>query len=168
MKYYVLRCFAYALEAFIFFFVQQTPNLNICVFGVKPIFLIPICITVAMFEKDSLAIVFGTLCGVLMDFGFLGTIGVNSFLLPVLCYLLNLLCVNVIRVNILTAALTSMFLVFIVLGLHFIFYYLLQGYEYALYVFVNKYLPRMLYTWLLVPFFYLFNKSFSLHIKSKD
>ena len=168
MRYNILRCVAYVLETSVFFFVQQMPNVNISVCGVRPVLLIPIAITISVFEKETFAMGFGILCGVLLDFGFSGKFGLNSFLLPILCYCLSSLCINVVRVNLLSTVLLSFACVFLLLGLHFVFYYAFRGYGYEGYVFVKKYLPRMLYTWVTVPFFYLFNKSFSMHIREKE
>lgn len=168
MRYNFLRCIAYALETCVFFFVQQMPNENFSIGGVRPVLLISIAVTIAVFEKETIAIGFGILCGLFLDFGFSGKFGLNSFLLPIMCCFLSYLCINVVRVNLLSTILLSFACVFFVLGLHFVFYYAFRGYGCVGYMFVKKYLPRMLYTWLTVPFFYLFNKSFSAHFKEEE
>lgn len=164
MTYKFLRYTAYVIEVLVFFVVQQIPDIEF--YGAKPLLLIPIAVTISMFENETVGIYFGLLCGILIDFGLIGTIGIVSFVLPVLCYLIGLLSVDVVQTNLLTCMIISLVVSFGFFGISFLSTCISNSFVWN--AFLNKYLLRMAYTWAVTPFFYFFNKAFSLHIVEKQ
>ena len=64
------------------------------------------------------------------------------------------------KTNVLTSLLCTAAAVFAVISLHFVFFYLLRGYDMASYAYQKYYLPMMLYSFLPTPILYYFNKAF--------
>lgn len=164
MTYKFLRYTAYVIEVIVFYVVQQIPDVEF--FGAKPLLLLPIAVTVSMFENETVGIYFGLLCGVLIDFGLTGTIGIVSFALPVVCYLSGLLSVDIIQTNLLTCMIVSLVVSLVFFGASFLSTCISNSFVWN--AFLNKYFLRMVYTWSVTPFFYFFNKAFSLHIVEKQ
>ena len=69
LRFRILRYFAYAVEIIAFFVIQQTPGLLPEVLYARPVLLLPIAFSIAMFEREGVAIGFGVFCGLLIDFG---------------------------------------------------------------------------------------------------
>ena len=104
-----LRWFAYIIEIIIFFAIQQTPGLIPLAFGSKPILLIPILISIALFEDEITGLWFGVFIGLLMDFGFSNILGFNCILMAIFGYLLGFISANFIKVNLLSGFIHLLF-----------------------------------------------------------
>ena len=163
-----LRWFAYIIDIIIFFAIQQTPGLIPLAFGSKPILLIPILISIALFEDEITGLWFGVFIGLLMDFGFSNILGFNCILMAIFGYLLGFISANFIKVNLLSGFICAVLISLIAYLMHFVFFYLLQMYENYGYILLNNYLPRLIYTIIVFPIFYLFNKSIAIHIRPKE
>lgn len=68
-RYQVIRYFAYSIELLVLFIIQETPGLIPAVFGARPILLIPVAVSIAMFENELPAMFFGLAFGLFLDFG---------------------------------------------------------------------------------------------------
>lgn len=164
----VLRYFAYTIEILVFYMVQETPGLVPDLFGARPVLLIPIALSIAMFEKETAAMVFGLLCGLLIDFGAGGVLGFHGLLLSVICYSVGLIAANLIQTNFLTAMITSVISTGCVVLLQWVFFYLLFGYSHAAYALTAHYIPRFFYTTAFMPVAYYFNRALALQIRAKE
>ncbi len=71
-------------------------------FGARVFLSIPLCISIAMFEREVPAALFGVLAGLLWDVSS-GVDGFNTLLLMVLCAVCSLLISHLMRNNIITA-----------------------------------------------------------------
>ncbi|MGN1051363.1 MAG: rod shape-determining protein MreD, partial [Acutalibacteraceae bacterium] len=81
----VIRYIAYIIEILVLYIINGTPNLIPEFFGGKPVLLVAVAITIAIFESEISAMVLGLLCGILLDFGISDTLGFYSVILPVIC-----------------------------------------------------------------------------------
>lgn len=155
-RYKVLRYFAYSLEILIFYILQGTPYVVPEIFGSRPCLLIPIALTIAVFENEVAAMVFGAVCGLLTDFGYDNSVGYFAIFLAIICFFIGFFCENYIVINLLTTIIISLIVTVIVIGLHFVFFYIFVGYKEAGVYFVNHYISRILYTFAFcIPFYYL-------------
>ena len=157
-RYKAVRYLAYFLEIIVCYIVQTTPGFTPEVFGGRPVLMIPIALTIAIFEGEVPAIVFGIICGLLADTGYNGPMGFYAIMLMILCYTVSILMENYIRTNLLTALLAGAVSIPVILTLQFILFYVLMGYGDVLEYFLAHYVSRILYTFALVPVFYGINR----------
>ena len=169
LRFRILRYFAYAVEIIAFFVIQQTPGLLPEVLYARPVLLLPIAFSIAMFEREGVAIGFGVFCGLLIDFGMgNGVLGFHGLLLAVSCFAISFLVGNLVKNNFITALLINLAGILLIFLLQWVFFYLLAGYDNAGYAYVVHYLPRVAYTFLLFPIFYYFNRAFAVFIRERD
>ncbi len=163
-----IRFTVYTVEIILFFIVQQTPIPKFDSYAINPNIVLTIAVSIAFFESDVVSMCFGLLVGILMDFGAGVPLCVNTVLFAVLCFFIGFLTSNVIRTNILNVLWTAVIVIVFSYGMHFLFFYLMKGYDQIEYVLFHNYGPRMLVTFILVPVFYLFNKSIMLLTHEKE
>ncbi len=161
-KYKLFRGFAYTLEILVLYVLQETPSLFMAVSGIRPVLIISAAVTIAILENQNIGFGFGAFCGILMDIGSGGLIGFNALFLSVLCYFVGLAAVDYIKTNIITAFICSIISVFLLLSIHFIFFYVFKSYSSAGYAYFKHYLPMMFYAVLPTPILYLLNKALAL------
>lgn len=167
-RYKILRYFAYAIEILIVFIIQETPNLIPTVFGVRPVLLIPVALSIAMFESETAAMGFGLFCGLLVDFGAGNVLGFHGLLLTVMCYMIGLMVINLLRTNLITAFFVTAVALAIIFLLQWVFFFVLANYKGIGYVLLTHYLPIYGYTLILMPIAYYFNRAFALALKPKE
>lgn len=152
---------AFSLEILICYILQSNSSLTLEVFGGRPVLMIPAALTIAIFEGEIPAIVFGVICGLLADLGYSGPMGFYAIMLMILCYTVSILMENYIRTNLLTAVLAGAVSIPVIIILQFILYYVFMGYGDAVEYFLAHYLSRIIYTFAMVPVFYWINRFIS-------
>ncbi len=167
-KYRVVRYVAYAIETVALFVLQETPGLIPELFGARPLLLIPVALSIAMFEEEVPALCFGLAAGLFLDFGAGGTLGFYGLLLGSVCYVVSLMAANLFRTNFLTAMLVSAVSSAVILALRWVFFFVLFGYAYPAYALTAHYLPMFVYTAAIMPLTYYFNRALALQIRSKE
>ena len=167
-RYKYIRWFADIIEIIVFFAIQQTPGLIPEIFDAKPVLLIPILVSIALFEDEFAGLWFGVFIGLLMDFGCSSVLGFNCILMAIFGYSVGLISINFIRVNILTSMISVIIVSAIVYLNHFVFGYLPHMYGENIYILLNNYLPRFGYTVLVSPIFYFFNKAIAIQVQPKE
>jgi rod shape-determining protein MreD len=163
----LLRYFAYTIEIVVIYLLNETPGLLPQFFSASPVLLLPVAVSIAVFESETAALGFGVLCGVLLDFGMSGgaALGFHSLLLPVLCYCVAQAAIRLLRANLLTAVLLCAAVTGLLFVLQWLFYYVFAGYEAPFYALFSHYLPRFVYTMVPVPLLYAFTRAFALNIR---
>ena len=161
MKRNLVKCIMYFLEAVFAFALQATPYLMPELFGEKAVLLLPLALSVAFFEEESIAVIMGAFCGVLADFAFDGSIGLFAVSLTILCYVISLLSRRYIKISFLSAVLAGCFLTVLIMLIHFVLYFAFSGYNYIMQFFFMHYITRILYTLAFVPFFLIISRKLS-------
>jgi rod shape-determining protein MreD len=167
-KYKWIRYFAYTIELLVLFMVQETPGLIPVISGARPVLLIPIALSIALFESEKASMAFGLFSGLLVDFGMGETLGFHALLLAVVCYYIGLMAANLIRTNFFTAMMVVMATTASLFLLQWVFFFLLSNYEDSIYVLAAHYLPRFCYTVAIMPIAYYFNRALSIQIRAKE
>lgn len=130
--------------------LQTMPGL-LTVGGAKPLFILPLCMAVALFEEEHSGALFGAVGGLLWDYTAGRTAGLLALGLLTLCfaaalveqlYLQNKLSNYVM----LTAAAT-----FITLNCDFLFFYAMREYPGGGAYYVSTLLPTLVFTAVLCP-----------------
>lgn len=137
-------------------------------YGARPVLVIPAVLTVAMFESPVPSMIFGLLGGLLVDFGFGGMLGFHALLLAVVCYFVAVMAENFFQTNFLTAMLISVLVTAAITLLQWACFYVLYGYQHVLYTLTTHYLPLFVYTTVLTPVTYYFNRALATQICSKE
>lgn len=167
-RYKLFRYFAYVIEIVIVFIVQETPGLIPSLFGARPVLLIPVALSIAMFETETAAMGFGLFCGLLIDFGFGSVLGFHGLFLAVICYIIGLMIINLLRTNVVTAIFAAAVALAVIFLLQWLFFFVFKGYSDSSYVLLTHYIPKYGYTLVLTPILYYFNRAFALLLKPKE
>ncbi|MBQ8057434.1 MAG: rod shape-determining protein MreD [Ruminococcus sp.] len=152
------RYLAYSIEILVFFVLGSTPLLLPEIFGATPCFLIALALTIAVFENEVPAMMFGVACGVLTDLGFSNSIGLFTISLAIVCFILGFCANNFIAANFYNVMLTAVIVITALLTLHFVFAFVIKGYDNAGVYYVNHYISRIVQTILCTAVFYFMNK----------
>lgn len=150
------RYFAYTLEILVFYVLQGTPNLVPEIFGSKPLFLIPIALTIAARERVVPSLIFGAVCGALTDIGSGGSVGFFAITLTLVCFAEVSIYENYLVPSFLTVSIISVISVPCIIGMYFLLFRFFAGIEECGYLFVHHYISRIVYTLLMtIPFYYI-------------
>ncbi|MBR2176420.1 MAG: rod shape-determining protein MreD [Clostridia bacterium] len=157
-RFNIVRYTAFSLEILICSVIQSVPGLSPEVFGGRPVLLLPLAVSIAIFEGEVPAIVFGVISGLLADAGYSGPMGYYSIMLAVLCFIVSVLMENYIKTNLLTAMLIGTISIPVIIFVQFLLFYVSMGYGDVWVYFAAHYISRIIYTWAFVPVFYGINR----------
>lgn len=163
-RFRIFRYIIYSTELLVLFVIQGIPNFIPELFGGKPSLIIPVALTISMFEPKLTALWFGLAGGLLTDISNGGVIGFFAIIMTVCCYFISYLTNELIRTRLSVAMVISFIVVAMALSLHFLFFYVMCGYGNNGYFFVSHYLSRILYTIALTPIAYYVNKVLALRV----
>ena len=151
-----LRFFAYSLEIIILYILQGTPLLLPEIFGSKPCLLLPVALTIAVFESETVAMAFGFVCGLLTDIGFSGKIGFYTVVLTLICFAIGYCARNFFVTNLLNASIIGIGTIALLIIIHFWLNVAVQEIPEAGTQFVKHYISRIFYTGaFFVPLYFL-------------
>ena len=162
MKYKIFRYFAYTLEIIIFFMIERTPRLIPELFGEKPIIIVPILLTIALFEGEKAGLGFGIFIALLMETSTSCNFGFFVILLGILGYIVGLISKDVINVNFPTAMMVSSVSLLIFFIFSFFYYSSLESYHGAFYIFWRHYLLKIALSNLTLPLVYYLNRPLAI------
>ena len=124
-----------------------------------PCLLIPFVVCVAMFEEFLPAAFFALAAGLLWDASSGYLFGYNAFFLIIIAVSVNLLVLNLVRVNLPSGILLSFAATALFLLIFFFFFYVLFSREGLLTVFLFSILPSIVLTVIFSPLSYLVVKA---------
>lgn len=90
-----MRWFLYAMLLLLFYLWETNPLIK----GFCPLLIIPLATSVALFENELAAAVFGAFCGLMLDTAAGDLLGFSSLWLLVLCPVISLLAQLCVKVN---------------------------------------------------------------------
>ncbi len=145
--------------------IQTTPGL-LAICGIKPMLLIPLCVSVACFEKPMASGIFGLCCGLFTDAASDYLLGFNALIFMLCCVTISLIHTNFLKSKLPDTLISGIFLLVIQRGLDYFFYYNIWGLDPNGYLFLRQFLPGAVYSLLLLlPFHYLIKWIFNLSQK---
>lgn len=154
----ILRYISYAVEILLFYVISGIPGLLPPIFGIKPVLLLPIAITIAVFENENTAMVCGLFCGALCDVSLADRIGFYTISLTILCFFFGYCARNFFVTNFANAMAIGATTIFVLLCLYFVLFRAASGIEQAGLHFFKHYFVRILYTLVFLPPFFWLNK----------
>lgn len=133
--------------------LQNSPGGIPDILGARAFLLLPACVSIAMFEREIAAAVFGVFAGFLWDVS-MGRDGFNAFVLLLICATCSLLISHFMRNNVLTALVLGAGSVTVYNILYVIVNLVADGAGISLKQLFSFYLPSSVYTLVFIPVFY--------------
>ncbi len=147
--------------------LQHSGILVPSLFSAKAMLIIPALVAVAMFEKSMAGLMFGVFAGALWDFASVRGDGFFSVMLAITGYLICVLLTYFMRNNIYSAVIINTVSCLFINIVYWLWFILGKGYEGAIGVLFNFYLPSALYTALFV-FIYYYLVKFIVKLTTKE
>lgn len=150
------KYFAYSLEIILLSVLQSTPNLLPEFFGSKPLLLVPLALVIASKEDKIPALIFGAVCGLVTDLATGGVIGFFAISLTLVCYFEAHIFSTYFASNLLTTLLVSVVAIPLMICLYFLIFKVIVGVPDSSILFVNHYISRIVYTFIMIlPLYFL-------------
>lgn len=141
----ILKWVCYVLALFVCAALQTTPGL-FRLGQAKPLFILPLCLAVAVYEGEFAGALFGAVCGLLWDYTAGRTVGMLGLELLLLGFAISVLVQLYLQGSTWNFALISMVTAALVLSLDWLFFYYMPGYTGAALRYVTFVLPGAVLT----------------------
>lgn len=133
---------------------QHTDSAVPRLFSVPPMLLVPVVVSIAMFERSTVGMLFGAMAGILWDFAAVRGDGYFSVMLCAIGFLSGAAVTFLMRNNIYSALVLGGIATAVCNVGYWLIFILGKGYEGALSVLFSYYLPSVLYTMVFVFVYY--------------
>ena len=157
-RFKILRYIAYVIGILVFYVLSGIPNFMPSILGNKPILLLPVAITIAVFETEIPAMFFGLFCGALCDVGFGDKIGFYTIALTILCFFFGYCASNFFVTSFANTTVIGVATITALVCLYFLFFCAGTNTPNAGAHFLRHYLVRIAYTVVFLPLFFWLNK----------
>lgn len=141
------RYFAYSLLIIVFAVLQGTPNILPEICGSKPLLLICVAVSIAAVEDKIPALIFGAVCGAVIDISTYGAIGFFAMTLTLVCYFEAHIFSTYFISGFLQTMVFALPAVVCVIGVYFLIFKV--GIPQSGVLFINHYVSRMIYTFIM-------------------
>ena len=141
----ILKWVCYAVALFVCAALQTTPGL-LQLGQAKPLFILPLCLAVAVYEGEFAGALFGAVSGLLWDYAAGRTVGMLALELLLLCFGVSVLVQLYLQVNFGNFAAVSTVTALLVLSLDWLFFYYMPGYAGAALRYIAFVLPSAVLT----------------------
>lgn len=122
-------------------------------FDAHAFLLIPLLISISMFEREIASALLGAIAGLLWDLS-AGVDGYNVLVLMLLCAVCSILINRLMQNNIITAVVLGLSAVAVYITLYIFIYIVLDGGGYPLSQVLRFYLPSFIFTSAFIPVYY--------------
>lgn len=144
---------AYVVVMVVLYVVQTTPGF-LAVFGVKPNFVIPAAICIAMLEGEYIGGLYGALAGILCDLGSFTLFGFNAIIIMIACVITGLLVIYMLHSSVINYVLLLSGTLLVRGLLDFLLSYVMWNYENIWMFFFYRMLPSIIYSVAAAPLVY--------------
>ena len=141
----ILKWICYAVALFVCAALQTTPGL-FQLGQAKPLFILPLCLAVAVYEGEFAGALFGAVSGLLWDYTAGRTVGMLALELLLLCFGVSVLVQLYLQVNPGNFAAVNTITALLVLSLDWLFFYYMPGYAGAALRYIAFVLPSAVLT----------------------
>lgn len=136
--------------------LQNTNGLFPEIYNTSAMLIIPLVISISMFEKETDSMFLGLIAGLCWDFYSARADGFYTVLLTVAAFLISYLMKRYMRNNIVTAMVYCVICSVFISILYWFFFVFLGGTGQTAILLLTKYLPSVVYTAVLTPLYYFF------------
>lgn len=144
----------YTLALLLAAVLQTTPGF-LTVAGAKPVFILPLCLAVAVYEGEFRGALFGALGGLLWDYTAGRVAGLLALALLIVCFFASVLVQLFLRVNHMNFILISGVCCLLVTGIDFVSNYWMRGYSGAGWYYFTVVMPTAIFTSAAAPLSFL-------------
>ncbi len=130
-----------------------------------PVLILPALIAISLLESDMVAVYFGFIGGMFLDISSGAALGVNAILLCLLCPMVSLIAKKKRNIGVVFSIIVGLGFIIIFTVYTWLTMYVLNGYSHPLTALISLYVPKYLYTFLLVPIAYLINLGISMGMR---
>lgn len=123
----ILKWVCYAVALFVCAALQTTPGL-LQLGQAKPLFILPLCLAVAVYEGEFAGALFGAVSGLLWDYTAGRTVGMLALELLLLCFAVSAVMQLYFKNSAANFALIASAAALLVLTLDWLFFYYMPGY----------------------------------------
>ena len=152
------RYLAYTIELILMFALTTAPGLLPQLFGAKPALLICAALTIAIYEREIPAMIFGMAAGILTDIGFTDNIGIFAVSLTIICFIVGYAANNLIVATFLNFLLYAAVAVGALFMLYFLIRFIIAGVGDPWSYFKAHIISRMIQTYIFSIPLYFVNK----------
>ena len=152
------RYLAYTIELILMFALTTAPGLLPQLFGAKPALLICAALTIAIYEREIPAMIFGMTAGILTDIGFTDNIGIFAVSLTIICFIVGYAANNLIVATFLNFLLYAAVAVGALFMLYFLIRFIIAGVGDPWSYFKAHIISRMIQTYIFSIPLYFVNK----------
>lgn len=124
----ILKWVCYAVALFVCAALQTTPGL-LQLGQAKPLFILPLCLAVAVYEGEFAGALFGAVSGLLWDYTAGRTVGMLALELLLLCFAVSAVVQLYFKNSAANFALIASAAALLVLTLDWLFFYYMPGYS---------------------------------------
>lgn len=156
--YSFFRYLAYTIEIVLMFALSTTPRLLPDIFGAKPVLLVCVALTVAVYEREIPAMIFGMIAGILADLSYTNSIGLFTISLTVICFVVGYAANNLIVATFMNFLLYAFITVGLIFMLYFLVRFVIAGVPDSWLYFREHLISRMVQTFICSIPFYFINK----------
>ena len=135
--------------------VLQTLPGFLTIAGARPLFILPLCMAVSIYEGEFRGALFGAVGGLLWDLTAGRVAGLLAIQLLVVCFMTSVLVQLFLRVNHMNFILLCAAAVALVTGVDFLFNYLMRGYSRGAWYYGTVILPIVIFTSAAAPLSFL-------------
>lgn len=136
------------------FFIWNTEGLFPAPWGIPAMLMVPLVISIGMFERETAGMVFGLGTGILIDAFSTETVCFHAIMLTAAGYFSGVLITRLMRNNLKTCLLLNVIYLFIYNTLFYLINYYSVSQNESSYVYSDVYLASVFYTMLFVPIIY--------------
>lgn len=137
------------------FFLWNTDGLFPKPWGVPAMLMVPVVISIGMFERENAGMFFGLFAGLLMDTFSSRTMCFHSIMLTAAGYFAGVLVTRLMRNNLKTCLLLNVVFLFVYNTLFYFTNYYYSSESAVSYIYSDIYVASIFYTMVFVPFVYL-------------
>ena len=157
----IIRRVILAVFVIITYFFQNTGGLFPAPAGIHAILLIPLTVSIAMFEREYAGLFYGLLAGAMLDAFSSDSICFHAVLLTITGFAAGALITYIMRNNFVCAVMLTFASAFIYNTLYFILYSAFDGIEKPFIVYLRYFLPSIIYTVIFTPLYYFIVRAVS-------
>ena len=153
-------------EFVLLYVLQNVPSGFPLIFSVKPMLVISLLVVVSLLESEMSTVFFSLGAGLLLDAG-MAPVGLSSLFLTVCCTLLSAMSKKKFHARVLSNLIATFIIALLYGAFIWAAVYLASGNERALVIFIDRFIPSILYTVLISPIMYILNICIFSAFKSK-
>ena len=163
----VFKYLLYLAEFVLFYVLQNVPSGFPLIFSVKPMLVISLLVVISLLESEMSTVFFALGAGLLLDAG-VAPVGLSSLFLTICCTLLSAMSKKKFHARVLSNTVATFVIAFLYGAFIWAAVYLMQGNERAAVIFIDRFIPSILYTVLVSPIIYILNLYIFGAFKSKS